>query len=592
MAWLLLAPLGWAASPVVTKVEPPDWVVEPDGITLRLLVTGSDLAGARVGAQFATSRVLISQNGTHLFCDVAIPANAAPGSYPIHITTGSGSADAPFSVVSALAPQGRFQGFSPDDVIYLLMPDRFASGDASHATTNRSQAHAWHGGDFAGIIQHLPYIKQLGITAIWMTPIYQNANRDYHGYGAVDFYGVEKHFGTLDTFRELVDKAHALGIKVIQDEVANHTGPDNPWVKDPPTPTWFNGTPAHHLDESWRTWTLIDPHATREMQRSTLEGWFANKLPDLNQNDAECARYLIQNTLWWIGRTGLDGIREDTLPYVPRSFWHDWTGEIVKHYPAVNVVGEVFDGDPGLVSFFQGEREEWGVDTGVGSLFDFPLHYAIRKFFTGAIPATDLAKVIAHDSLYRDANRLVTFVDLHDIPRFMSLPGASMDGLKNVFTFLFTERGIPMIYYGDEIGMQGGEDPDNRRDFPGGWKGDPHNAFERAGRTPEQESLVAHVERLGKIRAELAPLRRGSMVELFAGKDQYAFARTTESDSVVVIVNRSAQAADLRIPLEGSRVEDGATLADVLGAAPAATARQGALAVRMPANYVAIYRRQ
>jgi glycosidase len=607
----LLARLALPAPPSVTKVEPPDWVVEPVGLTLRMLLTGSDLTGASVRAPFPTTGLSVSQTGTHLFFDLKLPPNFTPGSYPIHVTTASGAVDAPFSIVRALPPQGRFQGFSPDDVIYLIMPDRFANGDPSNddpdisrGLYDRSNPRFYHGGDFAGIIQHLPYIKQLGATAIWMTPIYDNSNHlnqrerynshaitDYHGYGAVDFYGVEEHFGTLDGFRELVDKAHSLGLKIIQDEVANHTGPYHPWVKDPPTPTWYNGTESHHLNETWRTWTLIDPHATAEIQKSTLEGWFANILPDLNQDDPECARYLIQNTLWWIGRTGLDGIREDTLPYVPRTFWNRWTAAIRGHYPKVNVVGEVFDGDPGLVSFFQGGRKQFdGVDSGVDAVFDFPLHDAVRKFFTGTVPAADLAKVVAHDYLYRDTNHLVTFVDLHDISRFMNLPGSTIDALRNVFTFLLTMRGIPMIYYGDEIAMKGGDDPDNRRDFPGGWKSDLQNAFEPAGRTPEQQSLIEHLQRLGRIRKELEPLRRGAMVELLAETDQYAFARTTPQSAVVVVFNRSSEPVDLKIPLTGSHVPEGASLEDALGAAQPATAHEGKLDVRIPANTAAIYR--
>jgi glycosidase len=609
---LVFARLALSAPPTITKVEPPDWIVEPNGITLRILLTGANLTAAEVHAPFPASRVRISDTGTHLFFDLKIPPQANAGSHPIRITTEAGEAQAPFALVPALPPQGRFQGFSTDDVIYLIMPDRFANGDTSNddpaisrGLYDRTRSRYYHGGDFEGIIQHLPYIKELGATAIWMTPVYDNSNQlnrrerynnqaitDYHGYGAVDLYAVEEHFGTMDKFRELVDKAHALGIKIIQDEVANHTGPYHPWVKDPPTPTWFNGTESHHLNETWRTWTLIDPHATPEFQKSTLEGWFANILPDLNQNDPECAQYLIQNTLWWIGRTGLDAIREDTLPYAPRTFWSQWTAAIRERYPKVNVVGEVFDGDPALVSFFQGGRKQFdGVDSGVDNLFDFPLHYAIRKFFTGAAPATDLAKVIAHDWLYLHPDHLVTFVDLHDITRFMSEPGATVDGLRNTFTFLMTARGIPMIYYGDELAMKGGADPDNRRDFPGGWKGDAQNGFDPAGRTSDQQALVEHLQHLGRLRAELEPLRRGAMVELLVDTDQYAFARTTPQSSVLVVFNRSAQPADLHIPLQGSQISEGESLKDALGSAPEAIAKEGTMNVRLPPRSAAIYRR-
>lgn len=597
-----------AAAPAVTKVEPPDWVAEPSGVTLRMLVTGTHLAGASVRAAFHTGSFRISQSGTHLFFDLRIPAKAAPGRYPLTITTGSGTVEAQFAIVRPLAPAGRFQGFSTDDVLYLIMPDRFANGDPSNDDSpvsrglhDRHKSRYYHGGDFQGVIQHLPYLKDLGITALWLTPIYDNANylsqredgqasTDYHGYGAVDFYGVDEHFGNLAKFRELVDRAHAQGIKIILDQVANHTGPDHPWVKDPPTPTWFNGTDAEHLSNTWRTWALSGPHSTPATQKSTLEGWFAGILPDLNQNDPEAARYLIQNTLWWIGRTGIDGIREDTLPYVPRTFWHNWTAAIRSRFPSFNVVGEVLDSDPALVSYFQGGRERDGVDTGVDTLFHFPLHYVIRKVFAENSQLRGLPQLLAHDFLYPDANRLVTFFDLHDVTRFVNEPGATFDGLQRAFTFLLTTRGVPLVYYGDEIGLPGGNDPDNRRDFPGGWKDDPRNAFEPSGRTLEQQALFEHLRRLAHLRAETAALRSGKMVDLLTEDDTWAFARVTPRASVLVVFNNSKQPAALQIPLAGSGIADGAALEDCLGKAPPARARNGTVEVRLPAHSAAIYR--
>jgi glycosidase len=599
-----------AAGPVVTKVEPPDWVAEPGGASLRILVTGANLSGAAVGAQLPTGPVSVSRSGTHLFVNLTLPPGTQPGAYTLTVRTAEGASRAQFAVVAPLDPVGRFQGFSNDDVIYLIMPDRFANGDPSNddpapslGLYDRAKPRYYHGGDFQGIIQHLPYLKSLGVTALWLTPIYCNSHHlnhrerydnqditDYHGYGAVDYYGVDAHFGTLDLFRELVDKAHALGIKIVQDEVANHTGPYHPWVEDPPTPTWYNGSEARHLANSWRTWTLIDPHATLEMQRSTLEGWFAGILPDLNQNDPEVARYEIQNTLWWIGRTGIDGIREDTLPYVPRTFWRDWTAAIRARYPKLNVVGEVFDSDPGLVSFFQGGKTRFdGIDSGVDTLFDFPLQAAIDKVFRGAAPAGELDKVLAHDWLYPNPGRLVTFAGLHDLPRFMSRPGATVSGLKQVFTFLMTARGIPLIYYGDEIGMRGGDDPDNRRDFPGGWKGDPADAFEPSGRTAEQQELFEHLQRTIGLRASLEPLRRGRMVSLLAEGEVHAFARVTARESVLVAFNEGAGAATARVHLSGSGIADGAPLEDRLGNAPMVRGRDGTAEIHLAAHSAAIY---
>lgn len=594
-----------AASPAIMKVEPPDWVAEPTGVTLRMLVTGTDLAGASIRAPFPTTSIRFSQGGTHVFFDLRIPAKAVPGRYPIKLTTATGTAEVPFNLVPALSSAGRFQGISSDDVLYLIMPDRFANGDPSNddpvvsrGLHDRSKARYYHGGDFQGILQHLDYLKDLGVTALWITPIYDNANQlglrqavtDYHGYGAVDFYTVDEHFGDLAKFRELVDGAHSRGIKIILDQVANHTGPSHPWLKDPPTTTWFNGSETQHLSNTWRTWTLISPHSTTATQKSTVEGWFAGILPDLNQNDPEVARYLIQNTVWWVSRTGIDAIREDTLSYVPRWFWRDWTRAIRRRYPSFSVIGEVFDSDPAVVSYFQGGRDRDGVDTGVDSLFDFPLHSAIRKVFAEGSQLRELPQMLARDVLYPSASRLVTFFDLHDVPRFINEPGATFSGLERAFTLLLTARGIPLIYYGDEIGLTGGSDPDNRRDFPGGWKDDPHNAFVPSGRTAEQQRLFEHLRKLVHLRAEIAASRSGEMVDLLTEDDAWAFARVGRQAPVLVVLNNSKEPATLRVPLAGSGIADGVRLEDSLSIARPVTAVGGSIEVHLPALSVAIYR--
>ena len=322
--------------PAVTKVEPPDWWTATRTNPIRVLVRGTDLKAAKVsiGAPLKVSNVAVNAAGTYLFADVTIPRKAKPGDYPLTISTADYQIQAAFSLVASLPAAGRFQGFNSDDVIYLLMPDRFANGDVSNddppgakGLFDRARSRYYHGGDFAGVIDHLGYLKSLGVTAIWLNPWYSNYDRlnqreksdsapftDYHGYGAIDFYGVEQHFGDLKKLRELVDQAHNRGIKVIQDQVANHTGPFHPWTKDSPTPNWYHGTVASHLANDFVTWPLMDPYASSESKRKVLDGWFINLLPDMNQDDPEARRYLIQNSLWWVGRTGLDAIRQDTLP--------------------------------------------------------------------------------------------------------------------------------------------------------------------------------------------------------------------------------------------------------------------------------------
>lgn len=597
-----------AAAPVIHKVEPPDWPGDAAGITVRLLLTGANLKESAVHSALTIGAPRISPSGTHLFVDVRIPPHAKPGIYPIEVVTPEGATEAPFAIRAPLPAAGRFQGFSSDDVVYLILPDRFADGDPSNddpavsrGLFDRKKSRSYHGGDLDGIIQHLPYLKDLGVTALWLTPVYDNSNRlsgagaetftDYHGYGAVDFYAVDEHLGTLEKFRELVDRAHALGLKVIQDQVANHTGPAHPWVHDPPTASWYHGAAGKHVPNTWRTWTLMDPHASPAAQASTLDGWFADILPDLNQDDPEVARYLIQNTLWWIGRTGIDGIREDTLPYVPRRFWREWTAAIRQRYPRLNVVGEVFDPDPALVAFFQGGHPRFdGVDSGVDTLFDFPLQFTIRKVFAGQAPLNEIPKLLSHDDLYHDPNRLVTFIDLHDLPRFLHEPGATLEALQQVFTLLLTTRGIPMLYYGDEVGMTGGDDPDNRRDFPGGWTGDARDAFTPAGREAAEQTLFTGFQRLARLRAELEPLRRGTLLQLLVDDEAYAFARVTREARALVVFNHSSQPATLRVPLEGSGIANGAVLTDALGGAAPAQAHDGMIQVRLPARSSAIYR--
>ncbi len=601
----------------VTKVEPPSWWPAHSVNPVRLLVRGTGFTGAEVvsaGSGLAAAVARVNDAGTYLFVDVTIDAAAAPGPRRIAIRTPRGTASVPFELLAPLPRQGRFQGFSPDDAIYLIMPDRFANGDPSNddpvvskGLLDRTRARFYHGGDLRGVIQRLPYLRDLGVTAIWLNPWYENVNHlneretydgkgitDYHGYGATDFYAVEEHLGDLATLRELVDAAHAQGIKVIQDQVANHTGPYHPWVTDAPTPTWYYGTREKHLANTWQTWTLQDPHATPSLQKATLEGWFIDILPDLNQDDPEVARYEIQNTLWWVGASGLDGIRQDTLPYVHRRFWQEWMAAIKKEYPDLRVVGELLDGDPALVSFFQGGVARFdGIDSGVDTLFDFPLHYTIREAFARGGSLRAPAMMLARDHVYGDPSVLVTLLGLHDVPRFMSEPGATVASLMNAFTFLLTARGTPLVYYGDEIAMRGGGDPDNRRDFPGGWREDPRSAFESSGRTPEEEAVHAHVRALLHLRRDTAALRRGRTVNLHAGDKTWVYARVladaAAGSSALVAIHTGDQPEALDVAVDGIGLADGVRLTERLGSGATLAVEGGRLRLSLMPGSSAVF---
>jgi len=594
-----------AQTPEILKVDPPSWWTRSTINPVRLMIHGRNLQDARVevpGLRIVNTPK-INERGTYVFADVFIPPNTGPARRSVRVITPRGTATFPFEVLAPLNRAGRFQGFSPNDVMYLIMIDRFADGDPSNNGDlyDRKNKFYYHGGDLQGVIDHLPYLKELGVTAIWLTPWYDNYDRlneielkedkpstGFHGYNPQDFYAVEEHFGTLAKLRELVEAAHRSGIKIIQDEVMNHTGPYHPWVDDPPTPTWFNGTRSKHLKNRFQTWTLHDPRAVESLKRETMEGWFLDFLPDLNQHDAEVSRYLIQNTLWWIGTTGLDGIRMDTWQYVPNSFWRDWTRAVKREFPNFKVVGEIKDGDVVHTSFFQGGRVRFdGVDSGLDSLLDFPLFYPIRHAFAEGKPIDEIPKTLAKDYLYTNPEILVTLLGGHDDGRFMSEKGATIEGLKLANAFVLTTRGVPQLYYGDELALEGGDEPTTRGDFPGGFAGDKRNAFSVGGRTKDQQELFEFIRKLTKLRRDFEPLRTGDLVNLYVSEQQYAYARKTRSDAVVVVFNNDNNAA--RIEFDVSPIATSGVFRDQLGVSRPVQIKNGKMQVSLPKRSAAIF---
>lgn len=611
---LLAATAGAGKSPPsVSKVEPPSWWRGSTVNPVRVLLRGTDLQNARVQSSGPALRVVgppkVNVRGTYLFVDISVAPNAQPGNHTLRINTATGSTTASFQVLPTLNRTGKFQGFSPEDVMYLIMIDRFADGDTtnnnppvSSGIYDRSNKFFYHGGDFQGIINHLPYLKELGVNALWLTPWYDNYNRPneielkegrpstgFHGYNPQDFYAVEEHFGTLEKLQELVAHAHASGFKIIQDQVANHTGPYHPWIDDPPTPMWFNGTKVHHPKNVFQTWVLHDPRPVADLYLETMTGWFLDFLPNLNQENPEVARYLIQNTLWWIGVTGLDGIRMDTWQYVPNSFWREWTKALKREFPRFRVVGEVKDGDVVHTSFFQGGRSRFdGIDSGLDSLLDFPLFYPIRHSFAEGRSLDEVPKTLAKDYLYANSEMLVTLLGGHDDGRFMSEQGASTAGLKLANTFLLTTRGVPQLYYGDEIAMTGPDEPTTRQDFPGGFPGDQRNAFTREGRTEAQQEIFSHIQKLTALRHELEPLRRGQLVNLYVAEQQYSYARRSRSGVVIVAINNDARPAEFVVNLMPVGVGSGETLVDRLGVVQEVQVAERRVRLNLPAKAAAI----
>ncbi len=603
--------------PEVLKVEPPNWWTRHSLNPVRVMVHGRNLTGAQVQAVGRGFRIAsppkVNAKGTYLFVDVAIASNALPGERRLRITTPAGITHAPFEILTPLPRQGRFQGFSPEDVMYLIMIDRFSDGDPTNNEPPRSKGlydrqnkFYYHGGDLQGIINKLSYLKDLGVTALWLTPWYDNYDRlneielkegkpstGFHGYNAQDFYAVDEHFGDLAKLRELVEEAHKVGIKIIQDQVVNHTGPYHPWVEDPPTPTWFNGTRARHLKNVFETWVLHDPRPVPKLKRETMDGWFLDFLPDFNQSDPEVSRYLIQNTLWWIGITGLDGIRMDTWQYVPNEFWRDWNAALRREYPNFTVVGEVKDGDAVHVSFFQGGVARFdGVDSGLQSLLDFPLFYSIRHAFAEGKRLDEVPKTLAKDYLYTNSNILVTLLGGHDDGRFMSEPGATITGLKLAHVLLLTTRGVPQLYYGDEIAMTGPDEPTTRQDFPGGFPGDPRNAFTREGRTPEEQEIFEYVRNINHLRAKTEPLRTGLLINLHVSPQQYAYARRAKDSVAVIVINNDVKPATVEFEIAETGLVNGTWLVDQLKISKDVQVDAGRVSVALPERSATIFLRR
>ncbi len=570
---------GENRAPSVRKIEPPTWWTNftPE---LTLLLTGEHLGRAHVESTAPGVSVLgsnASANGHYLFVRLQLAPDLHAGTVNLRLLGAAGAITVPFPLLARKDTKSHFGGVSHDDVVYLIMPDRFADGDPTNdqppestGKYDRSDPMAYHGGDLRGIRQHLNYLHDVGVTALWLTPVWKNDNSDYHGYHVVDFYAVDEHMGTLAEYQALAADAHKLGMKLLIDFVANHTGPDHPWVNDPPTPTWFHGSPAHHLPPSYNFSGLVDPHASPREYRETLEGWFAGKLPDLNPDDPELSLYLTQNAMWWAETAQLDGFRLDTFPYSPRQFWSTWHQRLRQVYPHINSIGEVADTDPMITSFFQGGRKQLdGIDSGLPTLFDFPLEHALRDVVIKGEPMQKIINVLQDDELYPNPEVLVTFLGNHDHARFLSEPGSNVHKLKAAFSLLLTLRGIPQIYAGDEIAMPGGDDPDNRRDFPGGFPGDPRNAFIASGRTAEQQDVFTHVQSLLALRRAHPALRTGKQWHIGWNDTYYAFLRELSEEKLLVVYNNAASAQELRIPVADTPIASAGQLQPLFGDATA-----------------------
>ncbi len=606
-AWLSCAAAASVAqAPRIDRIDPPDWWTGLPGPMLLLQGEGfADAHFAVSGNKVKIERTQVSENGHWAFLWLDTQS-AAPETVWLTASNKRGNARRAY----VLAPRNKdptaHAGFSAADAMYLIMTDRFArAGSDVPPGDDRSAPRGWHGGNLKGIEQHLDYLQQLGVTTVWTTPVASNGAmpESYHGYAATDLYAVDAHFGTLADYRHLSDALHARKMKLVIDLVPNHIGVEHPWIQDPPAPDWLHGTLAHHLAAQHDFYRLIDPHAPPGAWLAITQGWFTDGMPDLNQENPLVSQYLIQNALWWVETANIDGIRLDTFPYVSRSFWHDFHAALHSAYPHLTTVGEIFHDDAEVTSFFAGGAAHGGIDTGLDTPFDFPVHFALRDTLAHDKPMTGLARVLGQDELYPHPERLVPFIGNHDTTRFITEAGGSEPRLKLALGLVATLRGMPQIYAGDEIGMTGGADPDNRHDFPGGFPGDPRNAFNVAGRTPEEQEVFAWTSGMLALRASHAALKTGKEQNLFADDDGFVFVRSLDmggcsrggsSDPMkarlLIVLNKSEKSKTIDLPVADTALA-GCTVftaqAPAMGNAPVASG--GTLHIKEPAETLSVY---
>lgn len=586
---LVLGSTGILAQTIqIQRVEPMNWWVGMRNPELQILVYGPDIALSQVSVNYPgviLDQTVRTNNPNYVFLNLRFEEGVAPGTMPIVFRNGRRTVTHPYPLLARSASTTRINGFDASDVIYLLMPDRFANGDTSNDNipgmledSDRSQPYARHGGDLKGLSDRLDYLQDLGMTAIWVAPIFENDMPPnyaigagfYHGYAATDMYKVDRRLGSNEEFRQLVTDAQAKGMKVIMDMIHNHVGTHHWFIKDMPSPDWVHDQKVHG-NTNYRTSTIMDPYASDRDRNSTIKGWFVDEMPDLDQRNPLLARYLIQNTLWWIEYSGIDGIRMDTHPYPYKEYMAEWTRAVLSEYPRFNIVGEAWMPNVATTAWFQYDFPNvQGYNSFLPSVTDFPLYYALGSAFherggwdTGI---TRLYYTLSQDFLYSDPFLNVIFVDNHDLNRYFTSQGEDPAKFKLGLTFLLTTRGIPQIFYGTEIAMKGGSiDPDKRRDFPGGWPGDPIDAFTPEGREElGVTDIFAHVRKLTRWRQGKEVVHFGRLTHFVPENNVYVYFRHNEDETVMVILNGDEEPKTVRTARFAERMDGYRTGLDIL----------------------------
>ncbi len=568
--------------------------------TVQVMINGDGVRDAlpeinREGVRLDSVVRLDSPNYLLLYLNIG--SDAVPGKFPITLVNGKNKTRIEYELRARGAKQ--YTPFSSADLLYLLMPDRFANGNTANdddATLNhpvksdRENPNGRHGGDIEGITKHLGYIDSLGVTAIWLTPVLENdmPGGSYHGYATTNYYKIDPRFGTNDDYCNMIAEAHKRGLKVVMDMIFNHSGVCHKWMTDMPSKDWYNHTDGSVLT-NFRLSTANDPYRSDYDYDRTTNGWFVPAMPDLNQRNPHLLRYLTQSSIWWIEYAGIDGIRMDTHPYADPEGMSKWLAAVLNEYPDYNIVGECWYGEAAGTAFWQkGSRlNTTGIDSNLPTVMDFPTMMLARDAFkTQSTRLTGLNAIydrLALDYLYEDPQHVLTMLDNHDSDRFLLEMPENLGWWKQAFAFMLTTRGIPQMYYGDELLMHGskeGSDGFVRRDMPGGFPGDKVNAFVDAGRTDMQREAWNFISRLANWRRGNEVISKGSLKHFMPENGVYVYERSYKGKRVVVMMNGTDSENVIDGTIYREIMPEGTTLTDILSGEKITIARE----MRLPAR--------
>lgn len=551
----------------IKKVAPSFWWAGMKNPELQILLYGEDLALSDVsvsGEGIYLKEVVRQDNPNYLLLYLDL-SEAKAQTFQILLKNGKKKLQVPYELKSRMRRGEDVKGFTSEDVLYLIMPDRFANGNPENDVVgemrekkvDRTDSFARHGGDIQGISNHLDYIADLGVTAIWLNPTQENdmESGSYHGYAITDYYQIDKRFGSNEDFCALVEKAHEKNLKVVMDMIFNHCGSENYLFRDKPSKDWFNYR-SNYVQTSFKTASVMDIHASAYEKKIATDGWFTSVMPDFNQRNRHVVRYLIQSSIWWIEYAGINGIRQDTHPYADFDFMSQWCKEVLDEYPYFNIVGETWLNSNVLVSYWQKDSKLAApLNSNLPTVMDFPLQALMNQAFdeeTGEWGGGlyKLYDYQTQDLVYADPMNLLTFLDNHDTSRFAQTDemAKNLKRYKQAMVFLLTTRGIPQIYYGTEILMTGDKgkgDGDLRKDFPGGWQGDTRNCFVENGRTEQENEAFEFTRQLLNWRKGNQVIGKGSLKHYSIQNGVYVYQREFNGKSVVVIMNGTDDSKEL-----------------------------------------------